>query len=102
MVIEMSVYTENLVQTIALWCISLLCMLTAKGLFFVLVLLTLFATGCQGTGEFFRGVGDVLSDTGRAMQQSDSQNTQHQQTMNQLRQMEQKASFDRMSRGGLP
>ena len=27
---------------------------------------------------------------------------QHQQTMNQLRQMEHKASFDRMNRGGLP
>ena len=36
-------------------------------------------------------------------QEYDSQQwLQHQQTMNQLRQMEHKASFDRMMRGGLP
>ena len=38
----------------------------------------------------------------RTQDGSDQQRLQHQQTMNQLRQMEHSASFDRMRKGGLP
>ena len=68
----------------------------------VLVIVTLFGmalfSGCQGIGE-------VLGRTGRTMQQGQptyQQQQQHRQMMNQLRHMEHKASFDRMTRGGLP
>ena len=69
----------------------------------VLVIVTLFGmalfSGCQGIGE-------VLGRTGRAMRHNQPNNIQqqqqHQQMMYQLRHMEHKASFDRMTRGGLP
>ncbi len=47
-------------------------------------------------------VGRVMPQTTIQTNQPYDSSQQHQETMNQLRQMEHKASFDRMMRGGLP